>query len=236
MVDVGVVKAVDDGSSKGTELFLRQIKGRDYLLEHGLFQEAADRFILHAVSHDVLAAKIRAEDHGGMSAVEDAYLALLIGRHVVHHLNGESRLLEGKLVPDGLRPLNDPGREDLSGVDELVLISQLFPEARRVRLRRAGDNPVHQSRAEDILCFKPRGKAVLQCPELYIFIDAAAEFLAVVIDKLTGEDDDAGKAQLPALMQEKREFRGESGRRRILRPAGRVKGDPRLRRIGDYEA
>ena len=37
-------------------------------------------------------------------------------------------------------------------------------------------------------------------------------------------------------MQENREFCGEGGGRCVLGPAGRVKGDPRFRRIGDHKA
>ena len=170
-----------------------------------------------------------------MRTVEDTHLALLIRRHIVHHLDGKPCLFKGKLIPDRLGSFDDPRGKNLSGVDELILITQLLPETGRIGLRRTGDDPVHQRGAEDVLFLQPGGEFVLQCPKLYVFVDATPEFLPVVVNELTGEDDDSGKPQLPALPQKDRELCGEGGRRRIVRFAGRIESDPRFRRIGDHE-
>ena len=62
------------------------------------------------------------------------------------------------------------------------------------------------------------------------------QFLPVVVDKLAREDDEAFEAQFPALMQEERKLRGESGGRRVVRLAGGIEGDAGLGGVGDHKA
>ena len=51
---------------------------------------------MHAVSYNILACQISAKDHGGMSAVQDTDLSLLIRLVVVCDQNRKSCLGKGK--------------------------------------------------------------------------------------------------------------------------------------------
>lgn len=87
MVDKRIVEAVLDGGGKGLAILGIQVGGErrdDLVVEHGV-HEAADDLVVHAIAHDIKAGNPGTRNKGGVGAVEDADLALLVRGDVGGH-------------------------------------------------------------------------------------------------------------------------------------------------------
>ena len=79
VVDEGVVEAVLNGGSELFQILLVQRQGGDDLLMQHLIHKAADGIVVHAVTDDVEASQICAQNETGVCTIQDADLALLVG-------------------------------------------------------------------------------------------------------------------------------------------------------------
>lgn len=103
MVDKRVVEAVLNSGGKGLAVLDIQVGGKrrnDLVVEHSV-HEAADGLVVHAIAHDIKAGNPGTRDKGGVGAVEDADLALLVRGDVGGH-------------KDTRRPAFTKGRRSLS--------------------------------------------------------------------------------------------------------------------------
>ena len=217
MVDEGVVEAVLDGGGELFKVFLVERQRRDDLFVEHFVHEALHVLVVHAVAHDVEAREVGSEDEAGVRAVQDAYLALLVGRHVGDYDAVEAGLLKGELLFEPRGAFDVPDAEDFADVDELVVVAVLFVEARSIRgvFDAARDYAVDERRAEGAFA-APFREVVLKPPLLDVLLHALLKLLAVVVDELAGEDDDGLFAGLPALVEHLRQLRGEGRRRAVL--------------------
>ena len=55
MVDKWILKTLRNGSGEALKLFLRKRQSRDDLILNGLVHKAADHFVLHTVTDNILA-------------------------------------------------------------------------------------------------------------------------------------------------------------------------------------
>ena len=66
----------------------------------------------------------------------------------------------------------------------------------------SGNDTVNKSGAEVVLCINPFCKLLAKSPVIDILVNYLLKLLTVVIDKLAGEDDEAGKLVLKSSVKE----------------------------------
>ena len=191
MVDEGVVEAVLHSRSELLKILLVQRQGGDDLLMQHLVHEAADGVVVHAVTHDVEASQICAQNEAGVCAVQDADLALLVGGDIGHDHDVDAGLLERQLVLQTIGTLDDPDAEDFADVQRLIGVAVgLFQSSQLLRVTDAArDDAVHQSGAEGVGVVHPVDEGSVEVPVLSVVVAALLQLLAVVVDQLAGQDD-----------------------------------------------
>ena len=238
MINKRVVEAVFDGGGKGLAVLDIQVGGKrrnDLVVEHGV-HEAANGLVMHAVAHDIKAGNPGTRNEGGMGTVEDADLALFVRGDVGSHKDTrKTSLHKGKLLGKRLVALDAPHLEGLAHGQEGILVVQTLGN-RRGLLRiadAAGDDGVDERGADGAVVSHPLRKLVLPAPVAHILVHDAQQLLAVVIDELAGEDDDARLTGSPAGVEHLGKLGGEARRWHVVGLAGRVIGDTGLGGVGD---
>ena len=196
MVDKRVVEAVLDGGSKGLAVLDVQVGGKrrdDLVVEHGV-HEAADGLVVHAIAHDVKAGNPGARDEGGVGAIEDANLALLVRGDIGGNKDTrQAGLHEGELLGKRLVALDAPHLEGLAHGQEGILVAQALGHGSGLLgvADAAGDDSVDKRGADGAVVGHPLRELVLPAPVAHVLVHDAQQLLAVVIDELAGEHDDA---------------------------------------------
>ena len=225
MVDEGVVEAVLHGGGKGHQVVLVEGQSGDDLLVQHLVHELADGIVVHTVADDIIAGQVSAQDKAGVGAVQDADLALLVGGDVGHHHDVDAGFLERQLVLQPGRALDDPDAEDFADVQHLIVVAVgLLNGGHLLRVAdAAGDDAVHQGGAEGVGVVHPVDEGRLQAPVGGVVVAALLQLLAVVVDQLAGEDDQAlvgcAVKSLVALVQHAGQLGGEAGGRHLVERA-----------------
>lgn len=203
MVDKRVVEAVFDGGGKGLAVLDIQVGGKrrnDLVVEHGV-HEAANGLVMHAVAHDIKAGNPGTRNEGGVGTVEDADLALFVRGDIGGHKDaGETGLHKGKILGKRLVALDTPHLEGLAHGQEGILVAQTLGHGSGL-LRiadAAGDDGVDERGADGAVVGHPLRKLVLPTPVAHVLVHDAQQLLAVVIDELAGEDDDARLHRQPS--------------------------------------
>ena len=193
MVDERVVEAVLHGGSELFQILLVQRQGGDDLLVQHLVHKAAHGVVVHAVAHDIKACQISAQHKAGVCAVQDADLALLIGGNVGHDHDVDAGLLERQLVLQTCGALDDPHAEHFAHVQSGIVVAVgLFQSGQFLRVTDAARNDaIHQSGAEGVGGVHPVDEGGLQIPILGVVVAALLQLLAVVVDQLAAQDDQA---------------------------------------------
>ena len=237
VVDEGVVEAVLNSGSKLFQILLVQRQGGDDLLVQHLVHEAADGVVVHAVTHNVEAGQICAQNEAGVCTVQDADLALLVRAHVGGHKDAalETGLAEGQHVVQLGVTLDDPDAKDLADVQQGVSVAVLLLKlGDLLRVTDAARNDaVNQRTAEGAVLIDVLPEAVVQAPLVNVLVDALEQLLAVVVDQLAGQHDDALLACLVAVVQHLGQLAGEAGCGHVLQLAGGVVDDACLGGVGN---
>ena len=216
MVDERVVEAVLHGGSELFQILLVQRQGGDDLLVQHLVHEAADGIVVHAVTHDVKTGQVCAQNETGVGTVQDADLALLVGGDIGHDHDVDAGLLERQLVLQTCGALDDPHAEHFTHVQYGVVVAVDFLHGSQLlRVTDAARNDtVHQGGAEGVGVVHPVDEGSVQVPVLGVVVAALLQLLAVVVDQLAAQDDQAlvGSAveSLVALVQHAGELCGEA--------------------------
>ena len=191
MVDERVVEAVLHSRSELLEVLLVQRQGGDDFLVQHLVHEAADGVVVHAVTHDVEAGQICAQNETGVGTVQDADLALLVGGDIGDDHDVDAGLLERQLVLQTIGAFDDPDAEDFADIQSLIGVAVgLFQSSHLLRVTDAArDDAVHQSGAEGVGVVHPVDEGSVEVPVLCVVVAALLQLLAVVVDELAGEDD-----------------------------------------------
>lgn len=125
----GVAKAPLHVAGEGEQLFLRQAQGRHYLIAHDALDELANLLVGHGLAHRVEPGQEGDRHQGGVGAVEDGDLALLVGLDVIDDEDVErlpgGQLIEAEGARQPCRPLDHQQVEVLGGDHELILIAKL---------------------------------------------------------------------------------------------------------------
>ena len=237
MVDERVVEAILHGGGKLLAVVLIQRQDGHDLLQQHLVHVAQNSLVMHAVAHDVEAGEVGAQHKAGVGAVQDADLALLVRAHVGGHKDMalETGLAEGQHIVQLGVPLDDPDAKDLADIKQRVSVAVLFLQLGNL-LRvadAAGDDAVDQRAAEGAVLVDILLEAVLKAPLLDVLVDALEQLLAVVVDQLAGEHDDALLAGLITVVQHLSQLAGEAGCGNILQLAGGVVDDAGLGGVGN---
>ena len=237
MVDERVVEAVLHSSGKLLAVVLIQGQDGHDLIQQHLVHVAQDGVVMHAVAHDVVAGQVCAQNKAGVSAVQDTYLALLVRAHIGGNEDVilEASLAEGQNVVQLGVTLDDPDAKDLADIQQRVSIAVLgFQFSNFLRVAdAAGNDAVDQRAAEGAVLVDVLLEAVLQAPLLDVLVDTLQQFLAVVVDQLAGQHDDALLACLIAVIQHLGQLAGEAGCGNVLQLAGGVVDDAGLSGVGD---
>ena len=238
MVDKRVVEAVLDGGGKGLAVLDIKIGGKrrdDLVVEHGV-HEAANGLVMHAIAHDVKAGNPGTRNKGSVGAVEDADLALLVRGDIGGHKDArQAGLHEGELLGKRLVALDAPHLEGLAHGQEGILVAQALGHGSGLLgvADTAGNDSVDERGADGAVVGHPLRKLVLPAPVAHVLVHDAQQLLAVVIDELTGEHDDARLAGGPAGVEHLGKLGGEARGRHVVGLAGRVVGDTGLGGVGD---
>ena len=238
MVDKRVVEAVLDGGGKGLAVLDIQIGGKrrdDLVVEHGV-HEAANGLVMHAIAHDVKAGNPGARNKGSVGAVEDADLALLVRGDIGGHKDArQAGLHKGKLLGKRLVALDAPHLEGLAHGQEGILVAQTLGNRRGLGCvaDAARDDGVDERGADGAVVGHPLRKLVLPAPVAHVLVHDAQQLLAVVIDELAGEHDDARLAGGPAGVEDLDQLSGEARGRHVVGLAGRIVGNTGLGGVGD---
>ena len=181
-----------------------------------LVHEAADGVVVHAVTHDVEACQVCAQNEAGVGTVQDADLALLVRGDIGHDHNVDAGLLERELVLQTCGALDDPDAEDFADVQNGIVVAVgLFQSSQLLLVTdTARNDAVHQSGAEGVGLVHPVDELRFQIPVLGVVVAALLQLFAVVVDQLAAQDDQAlvGSAleRLVALIQHTGQLCGEA--------------------------
>ena len=238
MVDKRVIEAVLDGCGKGLAVLDIKIGGKrrdDLVVEHSV-HKAANGLVVHAVAHDVKAGNPGARNKGGMGAVEDADLALLIRGDVGGHKDArQAGLHEGQTLLERLIALDAPHLEGLAHSQEGILVAQTLGNRSGLLgvADAAGDDGVDERGADGAVIGHPLRELVLPAPVAHVLVHDAQQLLAVMVDELASEHDDARLTGSPAGVEDLDQLSGEARGRHVVGLAGRVVGDASLGGVGD---
>ena len=234
-----VGEALEDRGSEGLQISLGQVERRHDLVEERLAHVGAHRLVGHAVAHDLVAGQVRAQHHGGVRAVEHADLAQLVRGDVLGEDDVAAGLLEGQLILDPGRALDDPQAERLGGVEHVVLVADFRPDLLGLAARIAGHDAVHQRGAEDVLLHKPGLERIAEVPLVGGLEAALLEVAAVVVDQLARQQDEAGALRAAergeALIQQAGQLAGEGGLGLVVKAVLASVDDAGLGGVGDDE-
>ena len=97
----------------------------------------------------------------------------------------------------------------------------------------AGHDAVNQRTAEGALFVDVSTEVFAQTPLVDILVDALLQFLAVVVDQLTGQDQQAALAGVVTLQQHLSHLAGEGCGGHIFQLAGRIVDDTGLGGVGN---
>ena len=237
MVDERVVEAVLHSSGELLAVVLIQGQDGHDLIQQHLVHVAQDGVVMHAVAHDVVAGQVCAQNKAGVGAVQDTDLALLVRAHIGGNEDVilEASLAEGQNVVQLGVTLDDPDAEDFADIQQGISVAVLllqFSNFLRVA-DAAGNDAVDQRAAEGAVLVDVLLEAVLQAPLLDVLVDTLQQFLAVVVDQLAGQHDDALLACLVAVVQHLGQLAGEAGCGHVLQLAGGVVDDACLGGVGN---
>ena len=237
MVDERVVEAVlHSGGELLAVLLIQRQDGHDLVQQH-LVHVAQDGGVVHAVTDDVKTGQISAQHKAGVRAVQDADLALLVRAHVGGHKDAalKTGLAEGQHVVQLGITLDDPDAKDLADVQQGVSVAVLLLKlGDLLRVTDAARNDaVNQRTAEGAVLIDVLPEAVVQAPLVNVLVDALEQLLAVVVDQLAGQHDDALLACLVAVVQHLGQLAGEAGCGHVLQLAGGVVDDACLGGVGN---
>ena len=156
-----------------------------------------------------------------MSSVEDTNLAVLVRHYIGNNVNVYTGLLERKPILKTLRSLDDPYTENLTYIDELIVIAVLSLKLLNLLgiTNPSRNNPVNKGRAEDIIVVNPILELVLELPLVDVLVYTLLKLFAVVVYKLTGEDNYALLACLISLIKNLCELSGEAACGSVLKIA-----------------
>ena len=240
VVDEGVVEAVLNSRGKVLQILLVQRQGGDDLLVQHLVHEAADGVVVHAVTHNVEAGQICAQNEAGVCTVQDADLALLVGGNIGHDHDVHAGLLERQLVLQLSGAFDDPHAEHFAHVQSGIMVAVgLFHGSQFLGIADAARNDaVHQSGAEGVGVVHPVDEGSVQVPVLGVVVAALLQLLAVVVDQLAGQDGQTLVSSavecLVALKQHAGQLCGEAVGRNLIELAVTLRvGDAGFSGVGN---
>ena len=105
--------------------------------------------------------------------------------YIVGPYNIVSGLLEWQLI--FVMSANYPQMENLGGVNQFVLVADLFRQLLNLISGISGYNTVNQGAAEVILRLNPVLKAVLQLPQIRVLQNAFFQVVAIIVNQLAGK-------------------------------------------------
>ncbi len=146
----------------------------------------------------------------------------------------ETGLLERKFVLKPLRAFDIPDAEDFAYVKERIGVAVLgldFSNLLRVT-DAARNDAVNQCGAEEVLLVDPFLEIFAELPVVDVPVDDLLKLLAVVVDELAGENDNALLAGLEALIKEHGQLGREGCRRNLLKGGFRIVDNAGFRRVG----
>ena len=173
-----------------------------------------------------------------MGAVEDADLALLVRGDIRGHKDArQTGLHEGQTLLERLVALDAPHLEGLAHGQEGILVAQTLGNRSGLLgvADAAGNDGVDERGADGAVIGHPLRELVLPAPVAHVLVHDAQQLLAVVVDELAGEHDDARLTGSPAVVEHLGELGGEARGRHVVGLAGRVVGDAGLGGVGDND-
>ena len=191
---------------------------------------------MHAVAHDVKAGNPGTRDKGGVGAVEDADLALLVRGDIGGHKDArQAGLHEGQTLLERLVALDTPHLERLAHGQEGILVAQSLGNRGGLLgvADTAGNDGIDERGADGTVVGHPLRELVLPAPVAHVLVHDAQQLLAVVVDELAGEHDDARLTGSPAGVEHLGKLSREARGWHVVGLAGRVVGDAGLGGVGD---
>ena len=170
-----------------------------------------------------------------MGSVEHAHLAQLVGLHVVGEDDGV-HFVQGQFLLHLLGAFDHPQAEGLGGVQLLVFVAQFLEHGGHFLAGEAGNDAVNQRGAENVVLFQPGKELIAQIPLLRGLEHGVAQMIAVIVDQLAGQDDEAGLAQQEAFVQEAGQLAGVGGLGLIVVLVRAGIDDARFGGVADDEA
>ena len=124
-----------------------------------------------------------------MCAIQNSHLTFLVRIHIICPDHVKAGLLQRQFIL--MLSLDDPQMENLRRIHHIILLSNSFAQSFMLVTRETSYDPVHQCGAEIILILQPALEILSQLPQIRILQATLLQFLSVMIDKLTGQDNKA---------------------------------------------
>ncbi|MNC22909.1 hypothetical protein D3C75_709170 [compost metagenome] len=240
MTDERVGKTLGYSSGKCLQLALRQIQSRDHFVVDAFFHEGTDQLVVHALLDSVHAIQVSSQYGHSVGAVQNPDLTGTVRSHVVSPDHVQANLVERKLFSKTLVAFDNPQVEDLSGVQELVLVAQLFSQSRDFVAGVAGYDTVNQSVQEVVAIFDPSGKIGAQVPLFSQAEHNLLQVVAVAVDQLARNDHETLVSCAveggETLVQKHSQLAGEGGRRSVVITVLSGVCNAGFGGVGDHEA
>ncbi len=109
---------------------------------------------------------------------------------IIADKNRKSCLFKRQFLFQAVRAFNDPESEYFAGVDQVVFVTQFLTDLFCLISRISCDDSVNQCGAENVFFLHPVFEIISQFPLVNILKDAFFQFFSIVINQLTGKNDE----------------------------------------------
>ena len=140
MFHIGVTESCEHRLGKLFQFLLRQGQRRNHFLKDCFPDKAQNQLVLHGLQHDIVTAQIGSQHKGGMSAVQDTDLPLLVRFLVIREDNRQSCFGKRQFSADILSALNHPEGKGFTRDNQMILIPELLTQFFRLISGIAGND------------------------------------------------------------------------------------------------
>ena len=169
MLDIRVGKTVADRGCESLQIFSRKIKGWNYFVIDDVVHKIPNDVIFHKVHNNVVACQISGQNSRRVGTVQNAYFPFLVRADIVSPYDVSVGFMYGEYISPFFPAFDDPEVEQFAGVDQVVLIAQLFFELSRLIPGISGNDPVNQGAGEMVGLLDPENESFSQLPFPCIF-------------------------------------------------------------------
>ena len=199
MTDIGIGEASNYVISILNKLLARKVKCGNDLIVNTLFDVSKHTLNVYTALNGIKSRKKRIRNKRSVSAVENTNLSCSVHLKIVGNYNVKSALIKRKLTEEILISLDYPKVEIFTGVDHLIVKSDVD----LLFLGVTGIDTVNKGVGKYVLLLYESLEVCTEIPKVSILKNALLEVVTVSVDKLARKENKSVKSKLKATLKKK---------------------------------